>query len=67
MKEAAMQDDFDPKKIWQDQPKETSTVTLKMIRMKVRDLRTKTRRQLWGIWGGPLAARGSSRFFLRNM
>jgi hypothetical protein len=45
----------DPRKIWQDQPKETSTVTLKMIRMKVRDLRAKNRRQLWGSWAGPLA------------
>ena len=44
----------DPRKIWQDQPKEISTVTLKMIRMKVQDLHTKTRRALWGIWAGPL-------------
>ena len=44
----------DPRKIWQNQPKETSTVTLKMIRMKVRDLRTKTRGQLWRSWAGPL-------------
>ncbi len=44
----------DPRKIWQDQPKEPSTVTLKMIRMKVQDLHTKTRRQLWGSWSGPL-------------
>jgi 4-amino-4-deoxy-L-arabinose transferase-like glycosyltransferase len=57
MKEAAMQNDSsanDPRKIWQNQPKETSTVTLKMIRMKVQDLRTKTRRQLWRSWAGPL-------------
>jgi hypothetical protein len=46
----------DPRKIWQNQPKEISTVTLKMIRMKVQDLRTKTRQQLWGSWAGPLVA-----------
>jgi hypothetical protein len=45
----------DPRKIWQDQPKEISTVTLKMIRMKVQDLHRKTGRNLWGIWAGPLA------------
>jgi hypothetical protein len=44
----------DPRKIWQNQPKEISTVTLKMIRMKVQDLRSKTRQGLWGIWAGPL-------------
>jgi hypothetical protein len=44
----------DPRKIWQNQPKEISTVTLKMIRMKVQDLHTKTRRVLWGLWAGPL-------------
>jgi hypothetical protein len=58
MKEAAVENDSsenDPRKIWQDQPKEISTVTLKMIRMKVHDLHRKTRRNLWGIWAGPLA------------
>jgi hypothetical protein len=57
MKEAAMENDSsqnDPRKIWQNQPKEISTVTLKMIRMKVQDLHTKTRRALWGIWAGPI-------------
>ena len=44
----------DPRKIWQDQPKEISTVTLKMIRMKVQDLHAKTRRNMLGIWAGPL-------------
>jgi hypothetical protein len=58
MKEAAMENDSsanDPRKVWQDQPKEISTVTLKMIRMKVQDLQTKTRRNWWGICAGPLA------------
>jgi hypothetical protein len=44
----------DPRKLWQNQPKELSTVTLKMIHMKVQDLRTRTRRQVWGSWAGPL-------------
>src|SRR5580658_4366462 len=63
-----MRDDFpesDPRKIWQDQPKEISTVTLKMIHMKVRDLHTKTRRNLWGIWAGPLAVGGLSAFGMK--
>jgi hypothetical protein len=45
----------DPRKIWQNQPKEISTVTLKMIRMKVQDLHSKTRRQMLGSLAGPLA------------
>jgi uncharacterized membrane protein len=68
MKEAAMADDLpenDPRKIWQDQPKEPSTVTLKMIRMKVQDLRTKTRRNLWGSWAGPLAVGGLSAYGIK--
>ena len=63
-----MQDNFpenDPRKIWQDQPKEPSTVTLKMIRMKVQDLRTKTRRNLWGSWAGPLAVGGLSAYGIK--
>lgn len=55
----------DPRKIWQDQPKEPSTVTLKMIRMKVQDLRTKTRRNLWGSWAGPLAVGGLSAYGIK--
>ena len=63
-----MADNFpenDPRKIWQDQPKEPSTVTLKMIRMKVQDLQKKTRRQLWGSWAGPLAVGGLSAYGIR--
>ena len=55
----------DPRGIWQDQPKEPSTVTLKMIRMKVQDLRTKTRRNLWGSWAGPLAVGGLSAYGIK--
>ena len=63
-----MRDDFpenDPRKIWQGQPKEISTVTLKMIRMKVQDLQTKTRRNWWGIWAGPLAVGGLSAYGIK--
>jgi hypothetical protein len=56
----------DPRKIWQDQPKETSTVTLKMIHMKVQDLRTKTRRQLRGSWAGPLVVGFFAAFGIRT-
>ena len=55
----------DPRKIWQNQPKEISTVTLKMIRMKVQDLQTKTRRNWWGIWAGPLAVGGFSAYGIK--
>jgi len=63
-----MADDFpenDPRKIWQDQPKEPSTVTSKMIRMKVQDLHTKTRANLWASWAGPLAVGGLSAYGIK--
>src|SRR6266700_2838075 len=47
-----MRDDFpgeDPKKLWQNQPTEPSTMTLEKIRQKARELRAKTRRELFGI------------------
>jgi len=43
-----------PKNIWLNQPKETSTVTIKLIQQKSRDLRTRTRRKLLGTIVGPL-------------
>jgi hypothetical protein len=46
----------DPKTIWQNQPTGTSTMTLKLIRFKARELQAKTRRQLLGTAAGPLAA-----------
>jgi hypothetical protein len=46
----------DPKKIWQSQPAEVSTMTLKLIRSKARELHAKTRRKLLGMAAGPLAA-----------
>ena len=49
-----MLDENDPRKIWQSQPKEPSAMTLKLIRMKVRELHAKTRRKLWGSLAGPL-------------
>ena len=36
-----------PKTIWQNQPVEPSTMTLKLIRQKARDLHGKTRRELY--------------------
>ena len=38
----------DPRSIWQSQPTEPSVMTLGKIRQKVRELHTKTRRQLLG-------------------
>jgi hypothetical protein len=55
----------DPRKIWQNQPKEISTVTLKMIRMKVQNLHSKTRRELWGIWAGPLTVGAFSAYGIK--
>ena len=45
----------DPRKIWQNQPTEPSTMTLLLIRSKVRELHARTRRELLGILAGPLA------------
>jgi hypothetical protein len=44
------------KAIWQSQPTGTSTMTMKLVRSKARDLRAKTRRQLMGTLAAPLAA-----------
>ena len=44
------------KAIWQSQPTGTSTMTMKLIRSKARDLQAKTRRQLLGTVAAPLAA-----------
>ena len=46
----------DVRGIWQNQPAETHTMTLKLIQSKARELRAKTRRQLRGTLGAPLAA-----------
>jgi len=44
------------KAIWQSQPTGTSTMTMKLIRSKARDLQAKTRRQLLGTVAAPLVA-----------
>ena len=44
------------KAIWQSQPTGTSTMTMKLIRSKARDLQAKTRRQLLGTVAVPIAA-----------
>jgi hypothetical protein len=52
-----MRDEFgqnDPRKIWQDQPAEPSTMPLEKIRQKAEELRAKTRRQLLGNVATPL-------------
>ena len=46
----------DLKTVWQNQPGGTSTMTLKLVRSRARELRAKTRRQLLGTAAGPLAA-----------
>jgi hypothetical protein len=42
--------------VWQSQPTVTSTMTMKLIRSKARDLQAKTRSQLLGTAAAPLAA-----------
>jgi hypothetical protein len=63
-KEAAVLND-DPRKIWQNQPKETLAMTLKLIRMKVRDLRAQTRKKLLGTLAGPLVVGGFSAYGIK--
>src|SRR5215831_15094059 len=46
----------DPKKVWQSQPTEISTMTMKLIRSKARQLQSQTRRKLAGTVAGPLTA-----------
>jgi hypothetical protein len=45
----------DVKTVWQTQPTEISTTTLRLIRSKARELQSKTRRKLAGMLVGPLA------------
>ena len=45
----------DLKDIWRNQPLEADTMTLKLIQSKARELHAKTRRQLRGTLGAPLA------------
>jgi hypothetical protein len=44
-----------PKDIWLNQPTETPTMTLKLIQQRSRDLRSTTRRKLFGALVGPVA------------
>ena len=44
----------DPKEIWQNQPTEKPTMTLKLIRQRARELHAKTRSKLLGTLAGPL-------------
>jgi len=45
----------DPKAIWQNQPTETSAMSLRLIQRKARELHAKTRRQLLGTLAAPVA------------
>jgi hypothetical protein len=45
----------DPITIWKNQPTEPSTMTLLLIRSKVRELRARTRRESLGTLAGPIA------------
>ena len=54
------------KAIWQSQPTGTSTMTMKLIRSKARDLQAKTRRQLLGTVAAPLAAAFLYAFAMRE-
>jgi hypothetical protein len=38
----------DPKKLWQNQPREETTMTLKLIRQRAQDFRARNRRELFG-------------------
>src|SRR5882724_5944067 len=60
-KEESMSDDpsvNDPRRIWQSQPTEASSMTAEKIQRKARELRAKTRRELLGNIAVPLMAAG---------
>ncbi|WP_321476289.1 hypothetical protein [uncultured Paludibaculum sp.] len=59
--------DDDLKAIWHNQPTETSTMTLKLIRAKARDLHAKTRRQLLATAVGPLVTAFFYTFAIRQL
>lgn len=44
----------DPKELWQNQPTERPSMTLKLIQSRARELHAKTRRKLLGTLGTPL-------------
>ena len=48
--------EIDPQRIWQGQPAGSSQVTLEKIRLKMRELHAKTRKQMLGTLVAPLAA-----------
>lgn len=56
----------DPKTVWQTQPTEISTMTLKLIRSKAQELQSKTRRKLIGLAVGPFAAAFLYAFAAKN-
>src|SRR5947207_6628698 len=52
----------DPRRIWQNQPTEASSMTAEKIQRKARELRAKTRRELLGNLAVPLMVAGFSGF-----
>ena len=52
MRDELPSDDF--KEIWQNQPTEKPTMTLRLIRSRARELHAKTRKKLLGTLAGPL-------------
>ncbi len=46
----------DPKSIWQNQPTENRNMTLKLIQLRSRELRARTRKKLLGTIAGPATA-----------
>src|SRR3954447_25268164 len=57
----------DLKAIWQNQPTGTSTMTLKLIRSKGRELHAKTRQKVLGTLAGPLTVAFSYAFAIRAL
>jgi hypothetical protein len=55
----------DLKAMWQNQPTGTSTMTLKLIQSKARELRAKTRRKVLGTLAGPLTVAFCYAFAIR--
>jgi FtsH-binding integral membrane protein len=65
MKEVIMQDNSsnnDPREIWQNQPTETSMMTLEEVRLRVQKLHVKTRKALLGWMAASLLIIGVSVF-----
>jgi hypothetical protein len=56
----------DPKDLWQNQPTERPSMTLKLIRSRARQLHAKTRRKFIGTLTGPIVVLLLSAFWIRT-